>query len=76
MGAMEIKEIVSKAGGPVKLGKEINLSHSAISCWSHVPVRHARRVSELTDIPLHVLRPDIWKKTEGVVLSAAPERAA
>lgn len=57
---MDVKEIVSRAGGPVKLGKEINLSHSAISCWTRVPLRHCRKVSDLTGIPLHELNPEIW----------------
>jgi hypothetical protein len=65
-----IKEIVRRAGGPLKLGKEIGLSHSAISCWKRVPALHCRRVSELTGIPMHELNPSVFPAPTGADAAA------
>lgn len=57
---MEISEIIRRAGGVSKVAKATHRHHTSVMGWKRVPVEHARTVQELTDIPLHVLRPDVW----------------
>jgi len=38
------------------------MTPAAVSKWSRIPVHHAHRISEETGIPLHVLRPDVWRR--------------
>ena len=57
---MDIKAIVARGGGPTKLGKAIGLAHSSVVCWKRVPISHVRPVEELTGIPRHILRPDVY----------------
>ena len=55
-----ITDLVKKAGGPVALAKELGVTHSAVSQWTVVPAKHAQKVSEITGVSLHDLRPDIF----------------
>lgn len=55
------------AGGPTALAKKLNVVPSAITQWRRVPAERAMAVAEATEVPLHVLRPDLW---------AAPATAA
>lgn len=51
--------------GPVELARRLTaagqpISSQAVGQWSEVPVKRAKAVSEITGIPLHELRPDLW----------------
>jgi DNA-binding transcriptional regulator YdaS (Cro superfamily) len=59
---MEIADIIEKAGGPTKLGRLIDRSHSTVLSWSQVPAKHVPKVSEITKIPRHEIRPDLWEQ--------------
>jgi len=52
------------AGGPKELSRILRarglpISHQAVQQWKRVPVSRAPVVSEITGIPLNVLRPDV-----------------
>lgn len=55
-----LAELMKKAGGPVALARHLGVTHGAVSQWRVVPAKHAQKVSELTGVALHELRPDIF----------------
>ena len=57
---MEVSEIVSRAGGPMRVSRLIGRHHATIVRWRRVPAEHAIRVSEAAKLPLHVIRPDVF----------------
>jgi len=57
---------VAVGGGPYALARAMRdagtpIAPQAITQWVVVPPAHARLVSRITGIPLHVLRPDLWE---------------
>lgn len=66
--SMEIEEIIALAGGVTKLGKIVGRDHSTVVGWKRdgrVPtVEMARKIHEVLNIPLHEIRPDIWRPAE------------
>lgn len=61
---MDINAIIAAGGGPSKLGAALGLKHSSVCDWrlgGKVPARHVPKLSELTGIPRHRLRPDLWE---------------
>lgn len=76
---MMIDELIAKAGGVAKLAEIAGVNRASISAsWrrsGRVPVERARRISEALRIPLHEIRPDIWR--DPIVASPSEsERAA
>lgn len=59
---MHIKEIIHKAGGPVKLAKIIGINHAAVCRWKVIPVHRLLDVEQITGIPREELRPDIFER--------------
>jgi DNA-binding transcriptional regulator YdaS (Cro superfamily) len=49
-------------GGVGRMARALGMTPAAVSKWSRIPVHHAHRISEETGIPLHVLRPDVWRR--------------
>lgn len=47
-----------------RMAEELGIKASAIPQWKHVPVHHVRKVSEATGIPMHELRPDVYRAGE------------
>lgn len=58
-------------GRRAKLAEALNISASAVSMWSHVPIDRLADVSRVTGIPPHELRPDLAD-----IFGPSPERAA
>lgn len=58
----EIKEIISTAGGPVRVAKAIGRTKGAVSQWSVVPSEHVIAVCELSGWKLtpNSVRPDLY----------------
>jgi DNA-binding transcriptional regulator YdaS (Cro superfamily) len=50
------------AGGPKKLGEALGISQPAVSQWERVPSERVGKVSAITGIPPHVLRPDLFPR--------------
>lgn len=58
---MEIKHIITAAGGAVALSKALgHRTHSSVLKWKHVPAQHILRIEEVTGIPREQLRPDLY----------------
>lgn len=43
-----------------RLAETLGILPGALSQWSQVPAIHAVKVAEVTGIPLHSLRPDVF----------------
>ncbi len=68
------------AGGPTALSRQLGIVPSAVTQWSRVPAKWARRIEEITGIPRHDLRPDLWDAPTwpfgAATQSAAPQSDA
>lgn len=62
---------IKLAGGRRALAQQLGLTKLAIREWKRVPIQHVRRVSEITGLPPHDIRPDIFP----VVRPLSPETA-
>ncbi len=58
---MTAAEVIAVAGGCLRLSRHLGLAHSSVLAWKFVPAVHCMKVSELTGIPLSVLRTDIYE---------------
>jgi DNA-binding transcriptional regulator YdaS (Cro superfamily) len=47
-------------GSQSELARRLGISRAAVCHWRRVPLRHLRRVEELTSIPRARLRPDLY----------------
>lgn len=56
----DMRTVIRAAGGVVKLAQAVNRQHATIIGWSRVPAEHVRAVHEVTGIPKHELRPDLF----------------
>lgn len=45
---------------PIELAKSLQVTPQAISQWERVPVMHVLKIEQLTGVPRHELRPDIY----------------
>jgi len=57
---MDVNDIISRAGGQVKLAKLLNISQPAISYWKRIPVHHVLKIEHMVGINRHDMRPDIY----------------
>jgi DNA-binding transcriptional regulator YdaS (Cro superfamily) len=62
---LSMDEIISRAGGVTQLAKLVGVNHATISAsWrrsGRIPVERALLIHEHLNIPLHELRPDVWR---------------
>lgn len=62
---MTLEEIIAAAGGVGELARIAGVNHATVSAtWrrrGRVPVERAIVVSDALNIPLHKIRPDIWR---------------
>ena len=80
---MSVDTIIQAGGGPSKLGKQLGLHHASVIEWrktGQVPVAHVLRLEQITGIPRHQLRPDVYPDppppaSDGPAASAAPTTA-
>lgn len=55
------KEAIGKAGGGAALARKLGLkSRQAVYQWTEVPPKHVLRVEEISGVPRHELRPDLY----------------
>jgi len=52
---------IEKAGGASELARKLGVSRQAVAQWQAVPPRQARKVSELTGVPLADICPEFYK---------------
>lgn len=69
MDREEIKRVVRKAGGPVKLSKLLGVTSSAISQWKNIPAKYMEAVASAAQVPITDLLPPQKSKPQ-------PEEAA
>ena len=55
-----IRRVVDAAGGATALASQLGIKAPSIYSWSRIPAARAGRISEITGIPRHELRPDLW----------------
>lgn len=68
---MELADIIQKGGGVSRLATALGLHHATVIGWRKVPPHHVPRVSEVTGIPRHELRPDLWEPPAAASQDAA-----
>lgn len=63
--AMTIDELIERAGSATKLAKIAGVHRASVSgSWQRtgrIPVERAHAISEALKIPLHEIRPDVWR---------------
>lgn len=57
-----LTEAIVAAGGPKKLGNALGISGPAISQWDVCPPKRVPKVSEISGVARHELRPDLYEK--------------
>lgn len=55
-----VNEAKQAAGGGSKLARALGLRRQAVYQWDKVPPGHVLRVEEVTGVPRHRLRPDLY----------------
>lgn len=55
---------VQLAGGPSAVGRAMGISPQAVGQWERVPPERALKLSELSGMQPHELRPDIYPLPE------------
>jgi DNA-binding transcriptional regulator YdaS (Cro superfamily) len=53
------KKAIKKAGGAV-IARALKIERQAVYQWSRVPAEHVSVVEQITGIPRHELRPDLY----------------
>lgn len=65
---MDIDDLIEKAGGAAKLGEAAGVDRTTVLWWKRpgkkIPPERAIRISNQLDIPLHKIRPDLWRVPE------------
>lgn len=60
----QLKAVLERADGPTKLAHGLGISTAAVSQWQKVPAKRVGRVSEITGLAPHEIRPDLFKAPE------------
>ena len=55
-----IKLAAEKVGGGAKLARKLGLTRQAIYQWDRIPPERVLQVEEITGVPRHQLRPDLY----------------
>lgn len=55
-----VRRAFDAVGGPGRLGELLGLTRAAPYYWTRVPAERVLRVEELTGVPRHELRPDLY----------------
>ena len=71
----DLRALLDKAGGPVRIGRALGITSNAVSMWRQVPARHVHNVAALAGVPSETLRPDMFKVSTGMTTQAAAEAA-
>lgn len=74
MGTAEkaiVEKAVEKAGGGATLARKLGLKRQAVYQWKLVPSKHVLKVEEISGIPRHKLRPDLYPEDREQTAEAA-----
>jgi hypothetical protein len=53
--------LIEQAGGLGPVADCLGITKQAVSAWERVPVDRAHALSEAFGVPLHRIRPDVWR---------------
>lgn len=73
-GEAVVQKAIENAGGGASLARKLGLQRQAVYQWTEIPSRHVLKVEQLTGIPRHRLRPDLYPIDREQI--AAPESAS
>lgn len=59
-------DAVKKAMPLARLARELNITRGAVAQWQQVPAERLREVAIATNLPVQVLRPDLFENTPQV----------
>lgn len=59
-----VNTVIERAGGITALARALGIKHNAIYSWKQIPAERVPSVSDLTGIPRHELRPDLYEAAE------------
>jgi DNA-binding transcriptional regulator YdaS (Cro superfamily) len=59
-----VAKAIRLAGGPTKLAAALGIKQPAVSQWDQVPAERVGKVSAITGIPPHELRPDLFPRPQ------------
>lgn len=59
-----VERAIAAGGGVSELARKMNMTRQAISQWGQIPATRAVEVEEITGIPRHELRPDVFPAPE------------
>lgn len=55
-----VRLVLLVAGGPLAVGRRLGISGASVSNWARIPAERVLAVAKFTDLPPHVLRPDLY----------------
>ena len=56
-----LSRALKAAGGPSELARKLGISSQAVSQWERIPGERTLAVEDITGIPAHELRPDLYR---------------
>ena len=56
-----LSRALKAAGGPAELARKLGISSQAVSQWERIPGERTLAVEDITGIPAHELRPDLYR---------------
>lgn len=62
--AMQVAEVITKAGGVAHIAQRLGLHHTSIIGWrkvGRIPAERVAAVSRLAGVPKHEIRPDLFE---------------
>lgn len=61
-----VEEVVQKGGGGAALAAKLGIkSRQAVYQWTRVPAAHVLKCEEITGVPRHRMRPDLYPAPQG-----------
>jgi|MudIll2142460700_1097286.scaffolds.fasta_scaffold1686265_3 DNA-binding transcriptional regulator YdaS (Cro superfamily) len=55
-----LQQAINAAGGAAALARQLGITVQAISQWRHIPAERVVAVSRATNVPVTILRPDLY----------------
>jgi DNA-binding transcriptional regulator YdaS (Cro superfamily) len=56
--------VAIEAVGLAKIGEPFGITAQAVAQWTRVPAERLVKIEEITGVPRHVLRPDLYEFSE------------
>lgn len=56
----QVQKVISALKNKTQLAAKLGLSRQAVQKWTQIPTKHVLVLEEMTGIPRHEMRPDIY----------------